>query len=426
MEEGRLHPLTLRFRSRSLEAAYWAHIMPGLRLRTAVGVAIVLMLFTVFGFIDPWIIPEAVAPARAVRVGIGSLCLLVIALTRTRLFARAHQWIILAFSLLGGLAILLILGLAGETGRLLYYTGLVLAIVWIMVFSDLRFLRALAASLYQIAGFLVLALFVRPLPSPVVVSATFFLAGALLMAASAGYTIERAARVNFFQSLQIDEERQRSENLLRNILPREISEILKTRTGTIAQRYEQASILFADIVGFTALSARMGAEEMVELLNRTFSHFDSLVEKYDLEKIRTIGDNYMVVAGVPRPCQDHARSLACLALDMRDYASSLGGPVRLQLRIGINTGPVVAGVIGRRKFQYDIWGDAVNTASRMESHGIPGQIQITRATWELIRDEFVCTPRGLIPLKNMGAQETWLLVGRAPAPGGLTAAGMPD
>lgn len=410
MEGGQIHPLTLRFRSKTMEAEYWTRELPGMRQRTAVAVIIVVVLFSMFAVLDPWIIPEAVRQAGAIRILIVGLCALVVGLTRTRLFERAHQWIILGFSLLGVLGILAIMGVSGETGRLLYYVGLILAIVWIMLFSYLRFLRALAASLYVIAGYEILALYIRPQPLPVVVSSTFFLFGALVMCASAGYAIERASRVNFYQSLLIERERQRSEALLLNILPREVSEILKTRAGTIAQRYEQASILFADIVGFTSLSARMGADEMVEFLNRCFSHFDSLVEKYDLEKIRTIGDNYMVVAGVPRPCADHARSLAFMALDMRAYAASLDGPVKLQLRIGINSGPVVAGVIGRKKFQYDVWGDAVNTASRMESHGVPGQIQIARATYELIKDEFICEPRGLIPLKNMGAMETWLLL----------------
>jgi guanylate cyclase len=427
MEGGQIHPLTLRFRSRSLEAEYWIRTLPGMRQRTAVAVAVVLVLFTAFGFIDPWIIPEAVSPAWAIRAAEFGLCILVIALTRTRLFARAHQWILLGFSFLGVLAILLIMGFAGETGRLLYYVGLILAIVWIMLFSYLRFLRALAASVYAIAGYEVLAMLIRPQPLPVVVSSTFFLFGALVMCASAGYTIERAARVNFYQSLVIEQERQKSETLLLSILPREVSEILKIRPGTtIAQRYEQASILFADIVGFTSLSARMGAEEMVQLLNRTFSYFDALVEKYDLEKIRTIGDNYMVVAGVPRPCPDHACALARMALDMRAYAEEVpaSGPGRLQFRIGINTGPVVAGVVGTRKFQYDVWGDAVNAASRMESHGVPGQIQITQATYELIKGKFLCEPRGPIAVKGIGSMETWLLVdGRRRRPAAAPPAG---
>ena len=148
-----------------------------------------------------------------------------------------------------------------------------------------------------------------------------------------------------------------------------------------------------------------------------FSHFDTLAERYGLEKIKTIGDCYMAAAGVPTPRPDHARALALMALDMLDAmrASDGVGQFGLELRVGINSGPVVAGVIGRKRFLYDLWGDAVNTASRMESHGTSGRIQITRATYELIADEFQCEPRGTIAVKGKGAMEAWYLVGRRPS-----------
>jgi guanylate cyclase len=201
---------------------------------------------------------------------------------------------------------------------------------------------------------------------------------------------------------------ERSEALLLNVLPKEIAAILKDEQRTIAEQYEGASILFADVVNFTPLSAQMSPVELVELLNEVFSHFDALVEKYGLEKIKTIGDCYMVAAGVPRPRADHAEVLARLALDIRDY---VGGRDfrgrRIALRIGLNSGPVVAGVIGRRKFIYDLWGDAVNTASRMESQGEGGTIQITEATHELIKDRFVCEPRGVVDVKGKGEMKVW-------------------
>lgn len=143
---------------------------------------------------------------------------------------------------------------------------------------------------------------------------------------------------------------------------------------------------------------------MVDLLNEIFMHFDALVEKYGVEKIRTIGDSYMVAAGVPRPRADHAQALARMALDMCAYIQNRPphDGRRIDFRIGINSGPVVAGVIGRKKFQYDLWGDAVNTASRMESHGVGGRIQISRETYELIKDEFICEPRGKVLVKGKG------------------------
>ena len=408
MEEPRptLNPLTLAFRSKALEQAYWVRQEPRMRTRTVVAVGIVLVLYAAFGVLDPWIVPEVVPVAWTIRGLVLLLCLALIVLTRSRLFARAHQLILLSLPLLGGFGILAIMSRSGETGRLLYYVGLILAIIWTMMVADLRFPIALAACAYLIAGYEVIALLISPLPLPVVLNNSFFLVGTLVMTASGGYTRERVNRVNFHQSLLLEEERRKSETLLLNILPKEVSETLKSGSGTIARRYGEASILFADIVGFTTLSARLGAEETVGLLNRVFSFFDSLVEKYDVEKIRTIGDNYMVVAGVPRPCPGHAESLARMALEMRAYSASLP----LELRIGISSGPVVAGVIGRKKFQYDVWGEAVNAASRMESHGLPGQIQITGEAYALIKDRFECSPRGRIAVKGIGTMDTWFLL----------------
>jgi adenylate cyclase len=167
-------------------------------------------------------------------------------------------------------------------------------------------------------------------------------------------------------------------------------------------------------VDFTPLAERLPPAEVVGVLDHLFSHFDVLAERYGLEKIKTIGDCYMVAAGVPSPRSDHARALALMALDMQAAMRSVDemGHLGLELRIGINSGPVVAGVIGRKRFLYDLWGDAVNTASRMESHGTSGRIQITRATKELLEAEFVCEPRGTIMLKGKGEMETWYLVGR--------------
>lgn len=223
-----------------------------------------------------------------------------------------------------------------------------------------------------------------------------------------------------FRLLAIEQEK--AETLLLNILPTEIAAILKNENRTIAEQFDGASVLFADLVGFTPLTARMAPIEMVNLLNQIFSAFDDLVEKYHLEKIRTIGDSYMVAAGVPRPRADHAHAMAHLALDMRAYICSLppvDGKV-IEFRIGINSGPVVGGVIGRKKFVYDVWGDAVNIASRMESQGEAGKVQITQATYEIIQADFVCEKRGNIDVKGRGSMPAWFLAGprdavRAPA-----------
>ena len=205
---------------------------------------------------------------------------------------------------------------------------------------------------------------------------------------------------------------QKSEALLLNILPKEFAAILKNESRTIADHYDEASVLFADMVGFTPLSAKLAPVEMVELLNEIFSFFDSLLDKYSVEKIRTIGDSYMVASGVPRGRPDHAQALVRMALEMREYISvhTFRNGYKVTFRIGINSGSMVAGVIGRRKFVYDVWGDAVNVASRMESHGMGGAIQITKNTYNLIKDEFECQTRGTINVKGKGEMEVWLVV----------------
>ena len=215
-------------------------------------------------------------------------------------------------------------------------------------------------------------------------------------------------------------EQDRSESLLLNILPREIADRLKSGEKTIADHYPSVSILFVDMVGFTPLTNMLSPTDMVELLNKIYSQFDTLIEKHGAEKIRTIGDNYMIASGLPRPRSDHAQVLSHLALEMNAFIDHLPpvGDRQLSFRMGINSGPVIAGVIGQKKFAYDVWGDTVNTASRMESQGIPGKIQITEATYELIKDDFKCEAHGPVSVKGKGEMKTWFLVGIGDSPSG--------
>ena len=205
----------------------------------------------------------------------------------------------------------------------------------------------------------------------------------------------------------------RVEALLLNILPEEVAQRLQAEPNPIADHFDDASILFADVVDFTPLASRLDPREVVGMLDRLFTAFDELVDRYEVEKIKTIGDCYMAAAGVPRPRPDHAHALAGLALEMKGCARTCLPGSDLRLRIGISSGPVVAGVIGRRRFLYDLWGDTVNMASRMESHGISDEIQITRPTWELLRNDFATEPMGIVDVKGKGEVETWRLVGKA-------------
>ncbi|MGJ3251874.1 MAG: adenylate/guanylate cyclase domain-containing protein [Elainellaceae cyanobacterium] len=228
------------------------------------------------------------------------------------------------------------------------------------------------------------------------------------------YLYEQLQKSEFEARCRLEAEQEKSERLLLNILPEAIAEKLKQEQRIIADSFAEATVLFADIVGFTRLSAGVPPHDVVDLLNRVFSTFDQLVERHNLEKIKTIGDAYMVVGGLPIERNDHVEAVAELALDMQHIVAQFKTQENqpLQLRIGINTGPVIAGVIGRKKFIYDLWGDAVNVASRMESQGIAGCIQVTPAVYERLGDRYQVERRGTIDVKGKGLMTTYLLLGR--------------
>ena len=210
--------------------------------------------------------------------------------------------------------------------------------------------------------------------------------------------------------LALDRLHRENQRLLLNVLPAPIAERLKKEAGLIAERFDDVSVLFADIVGFTPLSAQLSPPDLLDLLNRVFSAFDELAGQHGLEKIKTIGDAYMVAGGLPEPQPDHLASMARLALAMQESVRTIGhrsGP--LSLRVGLHVGSVIAGVIGIRKFIYDVWGDTVNTASRLESHGTAGRVQVSEAVYRRLQDRFEFEPRGTIELKGRGPMAVYLL-----------------
>ncbi|MEH1894687.1 MAG: adenylate/guanylate cyclase domain-containing protein [Nostoc sp.] len=225
------------------------------------------------------------------------------------------------------------------------------------------------------------------------------------------YLYERLRKKEFYARKAMELAQQKSERLLLNILPEMIAEQLKQQPTTIADSFLEVTVLFADIVGFTELSTRTSPAELVELLNTIFCLFDQLAERHGVEKIKTIGDAYMAVAGLPNQSNDHAPTIANMALDMQIAIATLNAENNqlFSIRIGISTGPVVAGVIGLKKFAYDLWGDTVNTASRMESHGIAGSIQVCEATYQLLKDRYLLEKRGLIQVKGKGEMMTYIL-----------------
>lgn len=333
----------------------------------------------------------------------------------------AHRWhrrdallrdTLLAFMIPLPLALHLMLGGFAASGAVVMWS--VMAVFGALVLSGVRpatgWLAVFAAELALAAILDPVVARTNRLPEPLVIA--FFALNIVTLAAIAFATIASFLVQRDRATAALAREQERSEALLLNVLPKEIVPRLKAGEDPIADAYDAATVLFADIVGSTKLAEQLDAKQLVALLNEVFSQFDVLAERHGVEKIRTIGDNYMCVAGVPRPRPDHAQAMARLALDMTAFLNDLRarGERRIEIRIGMNSGPCVGGVIGRRKFEFDIWGDPVNTASRMESHGIPGRIHISEATYELLRTDFECEPRGTIDVKGKGPMRTWFLL----------------
>lgn len=317
---------------------------------------------------------------------------------------------------------------AGGTGGGSQFFLLVGAALVVLLLGSERIV--LAAALAAVAAGLVIALeFLVPrntgLQPDWMLSLSFVLttvSSCVLVVATIWYALREIRRAEEAMEVEYD----RSEALLANMLPASIAARLKDPArDIIADKYDDASVLFADIAGFTERASDAPPEKLIRFLNRLYTDFDALVDKYGLEKIKVSGDSYMVVSGVPWPRRDHVQALAGLALDMADTAATLtdGRGNRVPLRIGLATGPVVAGVVGSHRFFYDVWGDAVNVASRMESTDAVGRIQVPEPVYERLKDDFVLEERGEVSVKGKGVMRTWYLVGRkrATGSGGLRA-----
>jgi adenylate cyclase len=280
----------------------------------------------------------------------------------------------------------------------------------------------LAAFLAAIAAGLIIALEFRVPPDtglqPAWAASMSFVITAISSVTMVVVTVWFALRDTARAEAVMEAQYERSEALLANMLPASIAERLKEPDhNVIADAFPDASVLFADIVGFTERASSTPPGDLVEFLDRLYGIFDALVDKHGLEKIKVSGDSYMVVSGVPRPRPDHVHALADFALEMADAAGKLKDPHghSVPLRVGLATGPVVAGVVGSRRFFYDVWGDAVNVASRMESTDSVGKIQVPEDVYERLREEFVLQERGRIDVKGKGIMRTWYLIGRKAA-----------
>jgi adenylate cyclase len=375
-----------------------------------------ILLYGLFGILDVYAAPLSKHAIWFIRFAVVIPILAgVLAFSFHRNFPRVLQPAMVFVVLTAGAGILAMINIGSrwELGYHTYYAGLMLVIMAAHSMYRLRFVHATLSSALIVVAYEVIAVFHQKLFDSregiaLFISNNFFFLSSLVLGMAASYFLEVYVRRVFAQRVRLAQEQEKSERLLLNILPRETAAALKEREGVIADHYDDASILFADVADFTPMAAGMKPDEIVELLDEVFSHFDTLVERYGLEKIKTIGDCYMVAAGVPRHRPDHAHVLVRMGLDILSHVGGrhFGGR-RVTFRIGIHSGPVVAGVIGRKKFIYDLWGDTVNVASRMECHGVIGAIQVTTATYERIKDGFVCEPRGTILVKGKGAMPIW-------------------
>jgi len=328
-------------------------------------------------------------------------------------FHRLADGIVAVLTLAVGLVGPVVLLTADERVALLAHTGFCIYLLGVYGFMNLRFVHAVPVA-WAIGAMDVVALFgFSHVSTRMAVHEVFWLLAAQALGMRMSYMDEKQRRRLFYQQQRLAKERAKSESLLRNILPSEIAERLKSEPSHIADGFADVTILFADIVGFTDLSARLSPAEVVEMLNRLFTAFDDLADKHGLEKIKTIGDAYMVVGGLPEARADHAEAVVAMAIGMRAAVDAVARETGydLKIRIGANSGPVVAGVIGKKKFAYDLWGDAVNTASRMESHGLAGEIQVTESTWAKVNPTFHMESRGTIMVKGKGEVPTWFVRG---------------
>src|SRR5215207_7126032 len=398
---------------------YYANTVSTTRLALVLG----LVLFSLFGILDIYAVPISKNIVWFIRyVIVAPVIIVALVATYAEFFQKHVQMLMVIVVAVAGLGIVTMISITREAefGNRFYFTGLILVSMWAYGLMRLRFWYAIIANVAIMAGYEFASIVIKQLLASetgivIFTMHNFFFLGANVIGMFASYALERYTRRDFLQKYTIQAQRDQSDKLLYNVLPARIAEKLKQSNETIAEEFSSATVLFADIVNFTQISARFAPHEVVDMLDELFSRFDELVDEYGVEKIQVAGDGYMVAAGVPTPRPDHAMVMAQLALDMLDCVKTgnfLGGKHPIEIRIGLNSGSLIAGVIGRKKYFYALWGDMVNTASRMESHGSSGKIQITRDTYELVKDDFDCVYIGKIPIKGKGNMDVWHLKSR--------------
>ncbi|MGH2674157.1 MAG: adenylate/guanylate cyclase domain-containing protein [Actinomycetota bacterium] len=422
-DEGSREPvidrLTLRFRDPQLEAAYRAdsyrHNLGNIRFALLGGA----VLWVVWGVV---LYPHLLALADKrvdliMRYGVFVPVLLIgFVLSFTRWFERIWEWVAVGVVLVTIVAwvyyIEQVLTMPAEYG----YVGLILITAFTYTLLRLRYVLVGLITLVGIALYLPYAISAVYIFGVTTVLATLFLVTFGVLGEVVAYRTERSSRILFLRERQLDRERERSDALLLNILPQAIIDRLKVETngGHVAEALDEVSVLFADAVNSTQEAARASPEEFAETLDQLFRRFDAIADRHGLEKIKTVGDAYMAVAGAPLPVANHAAAAADMALDVLQEAGEVRWPSGdpIVVRVGVATGPAVAGVIGQRKFAYDLWSDTVNLASRLEANGEPGRILVSEAVAERLAEAFEFGPPRVVDLKGKGPTPVRFLVAR--------------
>jgi class 3 adenylate cyclase len=390
---------------------------------TRFAIVLGIVLYSVFGILDIYAAPISKNTLWFIRYAIVvPFFIFLLILSYSKQFQKYIQPFVCMGVVVAGWGVVagITITREAEFANRFYFSGLLLTSMWAYGLSRLQFRYAVLANLiilvgYEYANIILKQRLETETGTLIFILHNFFFLGANVIGMFTSYYLERYTRQDFLQKYTIQAERDQADRVLYNVLPESIAERLKQNHETIAEEFNSASVLFADIVNFTPISARFGPREVVDMLNNLFSRFDELVDKYGVEKIQVAGDAYMVAAGVPTPRPDHAKVIAQLALDMLDCVKNqefLGGKHPIEIRIGLNSGSLIAGVIGRKKYFYALWGDMVNIASRMQSHGTSGKIQITRAMYELVKNDFECEYIGKIDVKGKGRMEAWHLLAK--------------
>ena len=420
---GELTYAPLRFRDtefeRQFRANFASHNMTNLR----VGHGLAIGMWVLWGvFVGRYMD----GPDRSVDLIIRyrfmiPLTLLSLALTFSRYYPRLWKWPMMGVLILTGLGWITYVGEIQSMPAAYGYVGLILIETFAFSILRLPFTMVVLFDLITIPYYFTVSVLTGQLRGLNLLLAIFYIGSFTLLGLIASYVLEWKIRKLFLREQQLHVEQGRSDSLLLNILPGEIVERLKSRRGSnqegrLAETFNEVTVLFADAVGFTEQAAKTDADDLVAALDDFFSRCDALADRYGLEKIKTIGDAYMAVAGVPVPRPDHAKVAAEMSLaileELEEARWPSGDPI--VVRVGMASGPAVAGVIGRRKFAYDLWGDPVNLASRLESHGLPGRILVSESVASHLFDDYEFGPEMVVDLKGKGPTPARLLLGRGP------------